>query len=274
MTENVQSIPAGRKYTLFIRGFYRYKKNPMCVVQETRFFFWTIPKLLQKCKPYCITGGLISKTLCNISSFSQTRNSNNAITSTLINNIIINRSKYIHINTHTYKTSEVISFKTLPQLSYVVYYGQLPPPPVLLTGKHSSLSLPQVKNSQQSTGMIYGTNCSHHILHYFSCSVKLEQNKIRNLRGQVLTVRPLGRHTWSFTLSFTLICTDTTGRFSLTVAWVKLQHELTLFSLILQLWKLSYSHLATLPPLSPLDHKEAVRLKIWKRPTTTPKPLQ
>lgn len=169
--KHVQSIPAGRKYTLFVRGFYRFhfldkkkQKNPMCVVQETRFFFWTIPKLLQKFKPYCITGGLIPKTLCNISSFSQTRNSNNAITSTLINNIIIINSE----------TSEVISFKTLPQLSYVVYYGQLPPRFSSLAStalyrchklKTLSISNRWLKpNHEESTGMIYGTNC--HITSY------------------------------------------------------------------------------------------------------------
>jgi len=48
------------------------------------------------------------------------------------------------------------------------------------------------------------------------------------------------------------------------IARVKLHRELvpSTLSLILELWKLSYSHLATLPPLNPLDHKEAVKLKI------------
>lgn len=157
-----------------------------------------------------------------------------------------------------------LSHLKLPKLSLHTTHSY---PPVLLTGKHSSA----INGQNQSMGnpQVWFMAQTVHVTSYIVFPAVSNESKtsIDNLDHPA-------RHTWSFTLLFTLIGTDTTGRFSLTVPWVKLQHELTLFSLILQLWKLSYSHLATLPPLSPLDHKEAVKLKIWKRPTTTPKPLQ
>lgn len=138
-------------------------------------------------------------------------------------------------------------------------------------------------------GIIMGHIFSHHIL-FFARGLKLEKNKTCGLNK-------LAHILWLFlgTGSSPVSCL-----FVIKMCWLTHTNTLLrtasvdfflhycyclcencimnlypqLFSVILELWKLSYSHLATLPPLNPLDHKEAVKLKIWRHPTTTPKPLQ